>query len=62
MARTKSAVGIGVGLLVAALILAIVGFVVDVLRWLLIIAAVLVLASAVATWLSRRSGDSSASP
>jgi hypothetical protein len=53
MGSAKTAVGAAVGLLVLALVLGIVGLVMDALRWLLILAAIVLLASAAIGWMSR---------
>lgn len=51
MAETTSAFKVAGALLALALVLAIVGLVVRVVRWLLILAAVLVVAAAAVRWL-----------
>lgn len=56
MATARRAVGVAVSLLLLALVLAIVGLVMDALRWLPILAAIVLLAGAAIGWVSR-SGD-----
>jgi hypothetical protein len=56
MGSAKTAVGAAVALLALALVLGVVGLVMDALRWLLILAAIVLLAGAAIGWMSR-SGD-----
>ena len=58
MGSAKTAVGAAVALLVLALVLGIVGLVMDALRWLLILAAIVLLAGAAIGWVSRSSDRS----
>ena len=58
MATAKAAVGGAAALLVLAVVLGIIGLVMDALRWLLILAAIVLLVGAAVGWMSR-SGDRS---
>ncbi len=60
MDNLKGAVGLAVGLLVLALVLAVLGLVLRALRWLLILAVIVLLAGAAIGWMARRGGGSSA--
>jgi hypothetical protein len=53
MGSARTAVGVAAGLLVLALVLGIVGLVMDALRWLLILAAIVLLVGGVIGWVSR---------
>ena len=58
MDRTKGTLGLAAALLAIALIVGIAGLVLDALRWLLIIAAIVLVVAAAVGWVARRSGSS----
>ncbi len=58
MDRTKKTLGLAAALLAVALIVGIAGLVLDALRWLLIIAAIVLVVAAAVGWVARRGGSS----
>jgi hypothetical protein len=58
MDNAKGALALAAGLLVLALVLAVAGLVLQALRWLLILAAVVLLIGGAIGWAARRNADS----